>query len=108
MSNKTVPLIHELRNNKWAAKVIHHRWFYIYNTKGVKTRRLLPYVSATIKEHSDWHLESNGGMTETFLTDPNGKDYYGISYCSNADQYVKRIGVKKATARALAVAAANS
>lgn len=105
MNNKTVPLIHELRNNGWAAKVIHHRWFYIYNTKGVKSRKLLPYVSDSITSHQGWFMESNGGMTETFLTDPDGKNYYGISYCSNADQYVKKVGVKKATARALAAAA---
>lgn len=107
MSNKTVPLIHELRNSGWAAKVIHHRWFYIYNTKGVRTRKLLPYVSDTLIEYADWFMEANGGMTETFLTDPEGYNYYGSSHCSVSDQYVKKIGVKKATARALATAVAS-
>ena len=112
---KKVPTVHELRQQGYKVRVTHVRKFLRFDPEtGKKEQFFHPFQSSKFsKNHPDsplvaekekyeeFFLSCKGGETIVELG-LNGKEIgKGVSTCSEEDNYVKKYGVKKATAKAL-------
>ena len=101
MSNK-VPTVHELRKRKWKVRVGHHRKFYRYCPKSGKKQEVTLLWKDQQEKYPDFYLDARGGYTTITIKCPDSDvELSGVSECSNNDLYNKRVGIKKAIARAL-------
>jgi len=110
---KNIPTIHELRSKGYKVRVTHVRKFYRFDPEtGRKRTFWAAFLSkkgtplATPKdvdESEEFFISIKGGETIIEIADKDGKELgRGIAKCSEEDPYVKSIGIKKATALALA------
>lgn len=112
---KKVPTVHELRKKGYKVRVTHVRQFFRFNPQtGEKKRFFATFQSskfykkfnlkpASEQEMKDeFFLDSKGGETIIEIAFPQGNELgKGVSICSEQDSYVKKIGIRKATALAL-------
>lgn len=110
---KNIPTIHELRSQGYKVRVTHVRKFYRFDPQSGKKRSFWsPFLSrkgtplATpddLKNQEEFFISIMGGETIVEIADRSGKEIgKGVAKCSEQDPYVKKIGIKKATALALA------
>jgi hypothetical protein len=81
INSRNTPTIHQLRRAGWKVRVIHG---FTYES----------YIGSEITNLSD-------RFTRIELTSPEGKDFVGIAYCSNNDQWNRKLGNRIALGRAL-------
>ncbi len=102
MSNK-VPTVHELRKKGWKVRVGHHRKFYRFCPKTGKKTELTLLWKVQKELHPEYYLDARGGHTTITIKCPDvDGELVGVSECSENDLYNKKVGTKKAIARALA------
>ena len=102
MSNK-VPTVHELRKKGWKVRVGHHRKFYRFCSKTGKKNELTLLWKEQKANYPEYYLEARGGHTTITIKCPfSSEEVVGVSECSEKDLYNKKVGTKKAIARALA------
>lgn len=101
---KTVPTIYELRKKGWKVRVGHHRIYYRFDPRTGKKSWESFLREEKDKYHPDWYLQATGGITSIQIKCPDlDEELVGYSVCSMEESYVKKVGIKKAIARALAV-----
>jgi hypothetical protein len=99
---KNVPTIYDLRKNGCKVRVGHHRIYYRFDPRTGKKSWESFLKEDQEKYHPDWFLQSKGGITSIQIKFPNlEEELIGYSVCSMEESYVKKIGIKKALARAL-------
>jgi hypothetical protein len=81
INSRNTPTIHQLRRAGWKVRVIHG---FTYEN----------YIGSEITNLSD-------RFTRIELTSPEGKDSVGTAYCSNNDQWNRKLGNRIALGRAL-------
>ena len=99
---KIIPTIHELRLNGYQVSVNHHRHFFKYDSFSGRKSVIEASWYVRNDEYPDYFLSAYGGRTVVAITDKNGAIFEGITYCSLNDRYVRKEGVKRATAKAYA------
>lgn len=92
-SQKQNGMIADLRDKGYRVRVFHHRQYQLRDGK-------LLYSGF---KWDDATLLSHGGRTLVRVQAPNGESAIGQARCSDADSYCKKVGVKKALHRALAL-----
>lgn len=101
---KQVPTVYELRKRGWKVRVGHHRRFYRYDPYSGKRKEYTLLFKEKEDRYPDYFLAANGGYTEVMITVPDIKgDFTGVSVCSLQELYCKKVGTKKAIARALSM-----
>jgi hypothetical protein len=112
---KNIPTIHELRKQGYKVRVTHIRNFYRFDPQtGKKSEFFAAFQSSKYyKKHglpkpteeekkNEYFLNCKGGETVVEIVSASGKELgKGVAICSDEDAYVKRIGIRKATALAL-------
>jgi hypothetical protein len=112
---KKVPTVHELRKKGYKVRVTHVRQFFRFNPQTGERKRFFAafqsskfYKKFNLKPASEqemkdeFFLDSKGGETIIEIAFPQGNELgKGVSICSEQDSYVKKIGIRKATALAL-------
>lgn len=99
---KQVPTVQQLRKAGFKVTVKHYRDFFTHCSRtGTRKTVQISWLHRS-EEYKDYHLDARGGRTEVQFLDPNGGQYFGVSYCSVAERYCKKVGVLKAMARAYA------
>lgn len=94
----------ELRSLGNKVRVCHRRWYVTDELKPKKflfTRHEIDEYCVYHPEGPDFFLTENGGETVVELTTTNGVTVVGIAECSKHDNYVRKLGVRKALGRAL-------
>lgn len=89
------PTVKQLREQGCRVRVEHERML---------VEKLKPAESVQAVSRSfvpDFEISPRGGVTKVKIEFPNGAVYSGKAYCSEADNYNKRVGVQIATQRAL-------
>ena len=81
----------------------HHRKFYRFCPKTGKKHEVTLLWKEQKESYPDYYLDSRGGYTEiTIKFSDLAQEVVGVSECSEKDLYNKKVGTKKAIARALA------
>lgn len=81
-----IPTVKTLRQSGYKVRVYHER-------KYLQQNKFSPVCI----------LSSKGGKTTVEITTPDKeRDVFGIAFCSDADNFSKKLGTKIATGRALA------
>lgn len=97
-----IPTVHQLRKQGWKVKVGHHRRLFRYNPETGKKKTVTVVLKEWEEQYPDFFLDARGGFTQVTITVPNYEsDLVGISECSEKELYSKKVGLKKALARAL-------
>lgn len=100
---KNIPSVHELRKAGFAVKMSHHRRFFRFDPfTGKKHTVTVPFHIKT-ESFNDYFLDPMGGETHVIITkkDSNEEGVLAHSVCSVNDHYNRKVGMKKALARAL-------
>lgn len=101
---KTVPTIYELRKKGWKVRVGHHRIYYRFDPRTGKKSWESFLREEKDQHHPDWFLDAKGGITSIQIKCPEYTDeLVGYAVCSMQEHYNKKVGIKKALARALSV-----
>lgn len=112
---KTIPTVHELRQQGYKVRVTHVRKFHRFDPRsGKKTEFFAPFQSNKFtKNHPDsplisekekleeFYLSAKGGETMVEIALGGKEIGKGVAFCADCDAYVKKYGVKKALALAL-------
>lgn len=99
-----IPSVYDLRKRGWKVRVGHYRWFYRYNPKTGQKKKVLILWKEREENYPDFYLQTSGGKTVVTIKCPlYDKELEGVSECSEQEVYNKKVGTKKAIARALSV-----
>jgi hypothetical protein len=82
--------IQQLRNSGYKVKVLHNR---LYKGK-FKWQRVSSVVGS-----GPIDPDTKGGSTHIIVDSPYGSHYEGLAFCSNKDNYNKKLGVRIALGR---------
>ena len=99
---KTIPTVHYLRKDGFKVTVNHHRIFYKFDARTGKKDTITCTWGEQQEKYQEYFVSATGGFTKVCLLDVEGNTSCGISSCSEFDHYNKKLGTKKAIARALA------
>jgi hypothetical protein len=95
---KNVPTVYELRKAGYQVEINHRRIFFRYDPfTGKKNKQLLSWH----EKPDDLFVQATGGSTTIELTTPEGTVATAVSLCSNTEHFCRKVGIKKALARAL-------
>jgi hypothetical protein len=95
---KNVPTVYELRKAGYQVKINHRRVFFRHDVfTGKKNTQLVQWQD----KPEDYFVQATGGSTTIELTTPDGQVATGVSVCSKAEHFCRKIGIKKALARTL-------
>jgi len=86
INSRNTPTIHQLRRAGWKVRVIHGF-----------TNNNMPYGPRSIKNKEPL----SDRFTRIEITNPEGVDSTGITYCSKEDQWNRKLGNRIALGRAL-------
>jgi hypothetical protein len=111
---KNIPSIYELRKQGYKVRVTHVRKFFRFDPRtGKKKEFFARFETKKPKKEiqpelfpkdptEEFFLSGKGGETIIEIASKSGKELAkAIAVCSEEDSYVKKIGIKKATALAL-------
>lgn len=87
--------VQQLRNKGCKVRVTHYRRYWQLDANNRP-------VVVELPKHESPGLEkalAYGGRTQVTVIKDNGAELMGESFCSNKDQFVKRLGVLKAVGR---------
>jgi hypothetical protein len=99
---KTIPTVHELRRSGLKVTVNHNRVFYRFDPQTGKKNSVVCTWNEQQAQYSDYYVSATGGFTRVCILDEEGNSTCAVSICSVSDHYNKKLGTKKAVARALA------
>ena len=112
---KNIPTVYELRKQGYKVRVTHIRNFYRFDPQtGKKSQFFAAFQSSKYykkkglpqpteeDKRSEYFLNAKGGETVIEIASSAGKELgKGVAICSEEDAYVKKVGIRKATALAL-------
>lgn len=98
---KIIPTVHDLRKTGYKVTVNHNRLFYKFDSKTGKKSSITCTWAEQQEKYLDYHVSATGGFTKVCILDTEGNSYCGVSSCSEFDHYNKKLGTKKAIARAM-------
>jgi len=99
-----IPTVHELRKKGWKVRVGHHRRFYRFDPQTGKKDVVTILWKEKEEKYPNYYLDASGGYTVVSIKCPlYEEELIGISSCSVQELYNKKVGTKKAIARALSV-----
>ena len=97
---KIIPTVHELRRTGFKVTVNHNRVFYKFDPQTGKKSTVTCTWAEQQEQYLDYYVLATGGYTRVCILDEEGNSFCGISSCSEFDHYNKKVGTKKAVARA--------
>lgn len=107
MKNKlTPPTVYSLRKNGSKVRVIHRRFYRVFDEMERRTKDVLLSRFEATAQLSPIDVERGllpkGGETVIELTTPEGDNFRGVAECSLSDHFNRKTGLLKAIGRTLA------
>lgn len=98
---KIIPTVYDLRLKEFKVKLTHKRVFYKFDSRTGRKQEVLASWHDYKDKFPDFHLSALGGATYVEITSPTGDVFSGQSLCSDSERFQRKVGIKKAIAKAL-------